>query len=446
MGEVSQFEGEARPTIVLRDARMRWAVEYADALLLLGGAYQLVRLASLSAVGLGPLDGALFAAYLGILVLRATAHARAIAIGVVVALFAVELLAFVEVGFLGSSALLMASVPVLAAAFFRGRLGYAALAAGVACFAIVAVARLHGGVLPPSAVRLVDARWFVNWLRIAAAVATIAGTASWLVGRVTSRLEASTAEFTRARDLQQRQARLRMTAEEELAKAVLRRRQSRELEASGLVSSGVAHDLRNAIGVLQMWAGSIAAEMPTHAEVQRTAARIVALCQDATRVTADVMGVVRPSTEPRIVCSVREQIDVAVAALRRALPADIAIVVDYAVETGLNVAFDPAALLSTVFALTASAPADLAREMRIRIAVRPGDEDDGAVLAACVAVVEVRFEPPRAIPEDRTLVEDVAEAGGRLLFVPALEGGVVPKLLLPSAISVSSTKRADHVL
>jgi signal transduction histidine kinase len=265
-------------------------------------------------------------------------------------------------------------------------------------------------------------------------MASVVGPVVWLLGRVIAHLQAAMRGLERARTLHSAQVHLRVAAEQALEKAAARRDRARQVEVAGLVIGGVVHDLRNSLGVLQLWSGSLREEPTADETVHAAAERIEGWCTKAGDLTRELIDMSRPARVAGDVCPVRAQANAAVAMLQRTLPEDIAVIGEDAVEADLEVAFDAAALTSVILGLAASVRLgpDLRNEIRVVVREPAGPERD--LLAACAAVVELVFGAPSTLPSDPALAEEVADQGGRLLFDELADKGTsTVRLLLPAA-------------
>lgn len=425
-------------------ARDAWIRQYAAVVLVLGGVYEVGRLAAAPALGFATSEAIRTTLYVGLLVLTlAKAPPRAIGSYILGAFALGEALALVETGFSGVSSLLLCAVPVLTALFFGGTSSYVALWGGLCAFVLVGALRVERLLLPPVDERLVDPTRFVNWIVLALAMACVVGPTVWLIGRVTEQLQALMTGLERARTLHSAQVHLRVAAEQALEKAASRRDRARQVEVAGLVIGGVVHDLRNSLGVLQLWSGSLRDEPAADEGVRTAAQRIEGWCGQAAELTRELMAMSRQPRAADAVCPVCTQADAAVSMLQRTLPEDIAVVAERTVRGDLRVAFDAAALTSVILGLAASARLGPGPGSEIRVVVREPAEPERESLADCAAVVELVFGTPSTLLADSALADEVADQGGRLFFDEfAKEESASVRLLLPAARQATPLEEA----
>ena len=421
--------------------RDEWIRHYVYLVLVFGGVYEGVRIASAPTLGFDATDWMSAAVYVALVALvLARARARLLAHSVLAAFAFGAIRALVQTSFSGTFALFECTVPILAAVFVGRRLPYVAIAGGVCAYSLFAFLRVRGDLLPAPNGRLVDPTLFFNWLRVTLLLAVVVAPSVWLVSRVTSALEASMKELADARALHDAQVKLRVEAESALKRAVERRDQSRQMEAAGLLIGGVVHDLRNSLAALQLWSGSLRTEATADAAVREAAERIETQCAETARVTKDLLGIARPSPYAAAKSPLWPQVAAAIGVLDRALPEDVHVVGRSEVEEDLWVAFEASALTSVILAVAASARLQVSS--RFSIIVRAPLLDERAAMQGCAAVVEFVLDGSSSPPDGSALADEVLEHGGKLL-VPGdgrREGST--RLLLPAVFESPATEQA----
>ncbi|HXX67214.1 MAG TPA: hypothetical protein VEK07_08535 [Polyangiaceae bacterium] len=421
-----------RPLALAPEAvRQEWMRQYAASMVVMGGAYEAFALARSAVFGFSIADGIFAVLYGAMLLLVAARASLEVRTAYAMAGLAVaQIPTFIQLGFAGPSALLPCVVPVLVALFLGARAAYVVSAGGLAGFAIIALLRTRTDWLPPMDRRLADPRLYLNWLTLALGLAAVVVPVVWLVTKLTVAVDQSVLELAKARSAHEAKVRLRVAADQALAKTMDQRHRARRIEASGLLVAGVVHDLRNHLNVLQLWSESLRDDASADGTVRESAARIHGLCAEATRMTRDVFAVARaPAAAVDATCRAGVQTVAAGGVLKRALPADFDLSISCELAEDCMVALDRFALTSTLLELASAAEVTRSLTRRLRLTVRDAQTEERANLAGCAVVIELSLgDAPGSLD---SLAAEIAQRGARLLISRDQSGEGVARLLLP---------------
>jgi signal transduction histidine kinase len=422
-----------RPLALAPEAvRREWMRQYTTGMLVMGGAYEAFSLVRGVAFGFSLAHAVYALLYTGMVILTLVrAPLAVVALYTIGALTLAQIPTFIQLGFTGAAALLPCTIAIVVALFLGRRAAYASSVLSLAVFAAVGFLRFGTRWLPPMNPKLVDPRLYLNWFTLAVGLIALIGPVVWLITKLTVALDESVVALADARSAHDAKARLRVAADEALAKTMDQRHRARRAEASGLLVAGVVHDLRNHLNVLQLWSEALRDDRSADGAVREAAGRIYALCIDATSVTRDVFAVARaPASKLEATCWVGAETLAAGAVLKRALPADFDLTVTSELAEDRGVALDRFALTSTLLELASAAEVTRAFSRRLRLTVREPRGDERATLTGCAAVVELSLgDSGGSLME--SLADDVTQRGARLLVARDRPGEGVARLLLP---------------
>lgn len=420
--------------------------QYTMSMLVMGGAYQAFSIVRGVAFGFTAAHAIYALLYGGMLILTfVRAPLEVLALYAIGALALAQIPTFIQLGFTGAAALLPCTITIVLALFLGRRTAYASCVLSLAVFAAIGFLRFGTRWLPPMNPKLVDPRLYVNWLTLAVGLTCLIGPVVWLITKLTVALDESVVALADARSAHDAKVRLRIAADEALAKTMDQRHRARRAEASGLLVAGVVHDLRNHLNVLQLWSEALRDDRAADAAVREAAARIYALCGDATAVTRDVFAVARgPASKLETACWVGAETLAAGAVLKRALPADFDLIVSTELAEDRGVALDRFALTSTLLELASAAEVTRAFSRQLRLTVREPRGEERGTLIGCAAVIELSLGDSCGLLME-SLADDVAQRGAQLLVTRSRSGEGVARLLLPRppAVDALSSSRRD---